>query len=97
MAVKLDMKCAYDRVEWDFLSFSLHQFSFLEAWITFIQGCIMSPSFAPLVNGLPLASFHFSMGVHQGSPLSSYFFIICVDALSRMLHATVVNSSLSIY
>jgi hypothetical protein len=49
--------------------------------------CILSVRFSVLVNGTPSDFFSRSRGVRQGDPLSSFLFVIVMEALSKMFTA----------
>jgi hypothetical protein len=51
MAIKLDMIKAYDRVEWGFLEKIMIAMGFEERWIKLVMECILTPTYAVLVNG----------------------------------------------
>lgn len=51
MDVKVDMRKAYDRVEWPFLEAMMRTMGFEEKWITLIMTCVKSVSYSVLVNG----------------------------------------------
>jgi hypothetical protein len=53
MAVKVDMRKAYDRVEWPFLEAMMHSIGFMEKLITLIMKCVKSVTYLVLVNGQP--------------------------------------------
>lgn len=53
MAVKLDMRKAYDKVEWPFLEAMMRAMGFEERWIFLIMNCVKSVSYSVLVNGEP--------------------------------------------
>lgn len=42
MAVKVEMRKAYDRVEWSFLETMMRTVGFEERWITLIMTCVRS-------------------------------------------------------
>jgi hypothetical protein len=84
---KLDMEKAYDHVDWSFLMYLLRRCGFGEKWCSWIQHCITSVRFSVLINGVPSGFFGSSHGVRQGDPLSSFLFVLVMEAFSRMLGA----------
>ena len=53
IAIKLDMKKAYDILEWGYIFTTLEKLRFYQQWITWIRECITTVSFSVLVNGIP--------------------------------------------
>ena len=51
MFLKIDMKKAYDRVDWGFLENVLTNFGFKTKWIRWVMLCVRSASFSVLLNG----------------------------------------------
>ena len=56
MVLKLDMRKAYDRVEWSFLSVILKKMDFLDKWIRLIIDCISSSTLSFQLNGKVVCS-----------------------------------------
>ncbi|XP_043709024.1 uncharacterized protein LOC122658177 [Telopea speciosissima] len=52
LGIKLDMKKAYDRMEWPFIKESLIRMGFCVKWVELIMKCITSVSYSLLVNGV---------------------------------------------
>ena len=50
VALKLDMKKAYDRIEWSFLFKCLRKLGFHPNWIQWIQQCVTTVSYSVIVN-----------------------------------------------
>jgi hypothetical protein len=61
---------------------------FGEKWRDWIEFCISMVRFSILVNGTPSDFFTSSRGLRQGDPLSPLLFVVVMEALSRMLNAT---------
>ncbi|KAL0455541.1 UNVERIFIED_CONTAM: hypothetical protein Slati_0893300 [Sesamum latifolium] len=63
-ALKVDLRKAYDTVEWDFLSAVLTLFGFPLLFISWIEECVTTPSFSVCGNGSP----HWLLLGGQGTP-----------------------------
>ena len=91
MAMKLDLKKAYDRMEWSFIHRVLQAFHFPPKLSRIIMGYVTSPSTSILVNGGALESFEPTRGIRLGDPLSPYLCILCMEYLGHLIEQKCVD------
>ncbi|KAL0401943.1 UNVERIFIED_CONTAM: hypothetical protein Slati_4224200 [Sesamum latifolium] len=84
-ALKVDIRKAYDTVEWDFLSAALKLFGFPPLFISWIEECITTPTFSECFNGSPHGFFRGSRGLWQGDPMSPYLLFLVMEVLNLIL------------
>lgn len=94
MLMKLDIKKAYDKVDWHFLFTCLEAFGFARQWINLIYEYISTPRMSILVNGSPAGFFNSSRGLRQGDPISPFLFILMAESLGRLLNIAREKSSI---
>jgi ribonuclease HI len=85
LILKLDLKKAFDCIDWDFLRLILTQTGFSHSMIKWIMSCVVSPNLAILINGESSSFFRSGRGLRQGFPLSPLLFILAMEALSLLL------------
>ncbi|KAL9830379.1 putative RNA-directed DNA polymerase [Arabidopsis thaliana] len=84
-AIKIDISKAIDSVQWSFLSKVFSALNFPPTFIQWVMLCVTTASFSVQVNGELAGYFRSSRGLRQGCSLSPYFFVMCMDVLSKML------------
>lgn len=84
--IKLDIRKAYDTIEWPFLESMLYELGFPTKFVGYVMSYVTSVNYAIMINGRPSTSFPAAMGVRQGDPIMSPFlFAACLKHLSRNL------------
>jgi hypothetical protein len=91
LILKLDLRKAFDYIDWDFLRLILTQSGFSPPFINWIMCGVTSTNFSVLVNGEPSPFFCSGRGLRQGCPLSPLLFIIVMEGLSPLLFILVME------
>lgn len=85
VALKVDIKKAFDTLDWNFLIAVLRKFGFSSMFTDWILAILHSARLSILVNGKAVGFFSCSRGVRQGDPLSPLLFCIVEEVLSRAI------------
>jgi hypothetical protein len=76
IALKIDIKKAFDSIDWTFLLAVLKQFGFNDLFCNWISEILHSARLSILINGKSLGYFNCDKGVRQGDPLPPLFFVL---------------------
>lgn len=84
--IKIDLKKAYDFVDWAFVEEMLHLMNLLQRFIKWIMPCITATKYNIAINGGLYGNIIGKRGLRQGDPISPLLFVICMEYLTRILN-----------
>ncbi|XP_062118295.1 uncharacterized protein LOC133831906 [Humulus lupulus] len=91
-AIKIDLRKAYDTVDWDFLENLLKALKFPMKFIGWVMACVRNTSYFLLMNGRIQGKFKGGKGLRQGDPMSPLLFVLIMEYLTRSLQQAALNS-----
>ncbi|KAJ9536545.1 hypothetical protein OSB04_un000297 [Centaurea solstitialis] len=92
-AFKIDLRKAYDTVDWRFLIGMLQGFGFHPVFCKWINEMLSTSSFSIAINGETHGFFKGAKGLRQGDPISPYLFTIVMEGFSMLLKKCIVEAS----
>lgn len=84
-ALSLDAEKAFDRVEWEYLFYTLKKFGFGENFISWVKLLYSAPQASVRTNNIRSEYFNLYRSTRQGCPLSPLLFAIAIEPLSVAL------------
>lgn len=90
-ALKIDLKKAFDCVDWGFLRILLAKIGLRAQGINWIMACVENVNFSIIINGIPSSFFQAERDLRQGCPLSPLLFILVMNSLSSQINRAVAE------
>ena len=84
--LKIDLRKAYNTLDWDFLRDMLIALNFLRKFTEIVMAYVTSTRYSLVINGSPLTIFQAKRGVRQRDPMSPLLFVIGMEYLLRTLN-----------
>lgn len=95
IALKIDIRKAFDTLNWDFLLHVLRCFGFNHCFCRWIHTILHSVKLSMSINGKSVGFFSCTRGVRQGDPLSPLLFCLAEEVISKDLHIMMEEGKLS--
>ncbi|XP_074293386.1 uncharacterized protein LOC141620407 [Silene latifolia] len=87
--MKIDLKKAYDSIEWNCVKQILVGLNFPPKMTELIMQCISTTSYSICLNGHTHGYFKGERGLRQSDPVSPLIFTLCMEYLSRLIEKSV--------
>lgn len=94
LAIKIDIKKAFETMDWNFLIKALRAFGFSDKFYNWVLVILQSARLSFSVNGHSVGFFRCKRGVRQGDPPSPLLFCIAEDVLSLAISSLVQTGEL---
>ncbi|KAJ9543676.1 hypothetical protein OSB04_023383 [Centaurea solstitialis] len=91
-AFKIDLRKAYDTVDWRFLLGMLRGLGFHPVFCNWIDQMLQTSSFLIVLNGETSGFFEGARGLRQGDPISPYLFTIVMECFSMILKRCIMEA-----
>jgi hypothetical protein len=95
LILKLDLKKAYDCVNWYFIRLILLQTIFGLLLTDWIMCCVTTVTYSVLINGDPTPYFQSGHGLKKGCSLFPLLFILVMEGLYRLLQSAQTNGDIT--
>ena len=95
MATKLDMRNAYDRVEWSYLEAVMKKMGFGEQWIKLMMVYVKTVTYSTPINGQLKGLINPTHSIRQGDPFPPFPFLLCTEGLHGLISQEATLGNLS--
>ncbi|KAJ9557121.1 hypothetical protein OSB04_011735 [Centaurea solstitialis] len=92
-AFKIDLRKAYDMVDWRFLVHMLEGFGFHPVLVSWIREMVSTTTYSVSVNGESWGHFPGKRGIRQGDPLSPYLFTLVMEGFAMIFKQCIAEAS----
>ncbi|KAJ9544912.1 hypothetical protein OSB04_024619 [Centaurea solstitialis] len=92
-AFKIDIRKAYDSVDWSYILCILQGFGFHPVFVGWIREMMHTSSFSLAINGGSVGFFKGARGLRQGDPISPYIFTLVMEGFNMALRHCISQAS----